>query len=125
MSLLIFLGVAVAGGLGAIARFLVDSLIRSRRYTEVLWATMAINISGSLAMGFVVGVSATQLMSNDVALVISTGFLGGYTTFSAASYETVQLIRQRRYGMSLVVGVGTLLLTVGAVGLGLWLASLL
>ena len=76
-------------------------------------------------LGFITGLTLTHLLPTDVSVVIGTGFLGGYTTFSTASYETVQLIKQGRYGWSLASGVGMLVLAVSAAGLGLWLASLI
>jgi CrcB protein len=122
---LIFLLLAAAGGLGAATRFLFDGVLRSRMKTAYPWATTIINVSGSLVLGFVIGLTLTHLLPTDLAAVIGTGFLGGYTTFSTASYETVQLIKQGRYGWSLASGFGMLVLAVAAAGLGLWLASLL
>lgn len=125
MTPLIFLLLAAAGGLGAATRFLFDGVLRSRMKTAYPWATTIINVSGSLVLGFVIGLTLTHLLPTDLAAVIGTGFLGGYTTFSTASYETVQLIKQGRYGWSLASGFGMLVLAVAAAGLGLWLASLL
>lgn len=123
MTPLIFLLLAVAGGLGAATRFLVDGLIRAKLKTAYPWATTIINVSGALVLGFITGLTLTHLLPTDLNVVIGTGFLGGYTTFSTASYETVRLIKQRRYGASLASGIGMLILAVAASGLGLWLAS--
>ena len=123
MTLPLFLLVVVAGGLGAGVRFVVDGLIRSRVRTAFPWATTIINVSGSFALGLVIGATLSNLLPPEFAVVLGTGFLGGYTTFSTASYETVQLIRQRRLAASLVSGVLMLVLSLTAAGLGLWIGS--
>ncbi|MEO6309934.1 MAG: fluoride efflux transporter CrcB [Leifsonia sp.] len=124
MTALIFLLLSVAGGLGAATRFFFDGVLRSKLQTAFPWPTTIINVSGSLALGFITGLTLTHLFPSELSIVIGTGFLGGYTTFSTASYETVRLIKQGRYGSSLASGIGMLILSVGASGLGLWLASL-
>jgi CrcB protein len=123
MTLPLFLLVVVAGGLGAGVRFVVDGLIRSRVRTAFPWATTIINVSGSFALGLVIGATLSNLLPPEFAVVLGTGFLGGYTTFSTASYETVQLIRQRRLAASLVSGVLMLVSSLAAAGLGLWIGS--
>ena len=121
MTLPVFLLIVVAGGLGAGVRFVVDGLIRSRVRTAFPWATTIINVSGSFALGLIIGATLSNVLPQEFAVVLGTGFLGGYTTFSTASYETVQLIRQRRYVASLISGVLMLLFSVVAAGLGLWI----
>ncbi|MFB9309836.1 CrcB protein [Agromyces hippuratus] len=123
MTLPLFLLIVVTGGLGAGVRFVVDGLIRSRVRTAFPWATTVINVSGSFALGLIIGATLSNLLSPELALVLGTGFLGGYTTFSTASYETVQLVRQRRFAASFVSGVLMLVFSLTAAGLGLWLGS--
>ncbi|WP_066301407.1 fluoride efflux transporter CrcB [Arthrobacter luteolus] len=125
MTPLTFLVLALAGGAGAAVRFLFDGLIRTWLQTEFPWATTLINVSGSLALGVLTGLTLGQVLPTDLGIVIGTGFLGGYTTFSAASYETVQLIKQGRHIASLVSGVGMLVLSVAAALLGLWIGTAL
>jgi CrcB protein len=60
-----------------------------------------------------------QLLPDAVRLVAGTGFLGGYTTFSTASFETVRLVQERRVPTALLYGLGTLLATTAVAGLGL------
>lgn len=124
MNPLIFILLALAGGIGASVRFLVDGLIRANLKTAYPWATTIINISGSLVLGFITGLTIARVLPTDLNIVIGTGFLGGYTTFSTASYETVQLMRQRRYGHALGSGIGMLVGCVAAAMLGLWLGGL-
>lgn len=125
MNPLIFILLALAGGVGASVRFLVDGLIRANLKTAYPWATTLINISGSLVLGFITGLTVARVLPTDLNIVLGTGFLGGYTTFSTASYETVQLIRQRRYGHALGSGIGMLIGCVAAAMLGLWLGELI
>lgn len=124
MTPLVFAALAAAGGLGAAARFAVDGVVGSRLRTIFPLATFIINVSGSLALGLLTSLAAGHLISQDWALILGSGFLGGYTTFSTASYETVRLMGEKRYFASLANALGSLIATVGAAGLGFWLGSL-
>jgi CrcB protein len=123
MTPLVFVALAVAGGIGAAVRFLVDGLVRSRFKTVFPWATFAINVSGSLLLGLLTALAGAAALPLGWNLVLGTGFLGGYTTFSTASYETVRLLAERRWGASLASGVGTLVACVAAAALGYWAGS--
>ncbi len=119
MSPAIVLLLVLAGGLGAVARFVVDSLIQARAGAAFPLGTLVINISGSLILGLLTGLTMAQLLPDAVRLVAGTGFLGGYTTFSTASFETVRLVQERRVPTALLYGLGTLLATTAVAGLGL------
>lgn len=116
--------VAVAGGVGAVSRFVLDGLIRSRIATLVPAGTFVINVSGSLLLGFVTGLVLIGAEPTDFRVVLGTGFLGGYTTFSTAMIETVRLLQQRRWVAAGVNGIGMLLLGLGAAVLGVFLGTL-
>jgi len=113
--------VCLAGGLGAVARFVLDGLIRARIGASYPVATTVVNLTGSLLLGVVTGLALGQLVSDSLHLVLGVGFLGGYTTFSTASYDTVRLVQERRWTSALANGVGTLLVSVLLAALGLWL----
>jgi CrcB protein len=108
-----------AGGLGAVSRFVVDGAIRSRSGSSYPLGTLVINLSGSLVLGLLTGLTIAHLLPDTVRLVVGTGFLGGYTTFSTASFETVRLVQQRRVPAALLYGLGTVLATTAVGGLGL------
>ncbi len=119
--------IALAGGLGALLRFLVDGWVnaRARAWAPRLGAplgTVLINVTGSLLLGLVVGwlVGAGD---DTWALPIGTGLLGGYTTFSTASVEAARLILAGRGLLAALHAVGMLLASVGAAALGLWIAG--
>jgi len=113
---------ALAGGFGAIARFTLDGLIRGRLKAVLPLGTMIINVSGSLLLGFVTGLVLFHAVPSAWQLVLGTGFLGGYTTFSTASFETARLIQERQLLAALVNGLGMLVLALAAAAAGLWLA---
>lgn len=125
MTPLIFAALAAAGGLGAVARFLLDGAIGRRYRTLFPWATFTINVSGSLALGLLTALAAGSLLSSEWALIFGTGFLGGYTTFSTNSYETARLLGEKRFVASLANAMGTLAACVGAAALGYWAGALL
>ncbi|TAL41040.1 MAG: fluoride efflux transporter CrcB [Salinibacterium sp.] len=125
MTPLLFASVAAAGGVGASFRLLVDGFVRSRSRGGYPFGTTIINITGSLALGFVVGLALNSLLPEMWRQIIGTGLLGGYTTFSTASFETVRLLQERRQIASILNGFGMLVGAVLAAALGLWLASLL
>jgi CrcB protein len=115
---------ALAGGLGAGTRFVLDGVIRARVASQFPWATMLINVTGSLLLGVLAGLVLFHGSAATARLVIGTGFCGGYTTFSTASFESVRLLQHRKYGQALANAVGTLLLTAAAAAAGMAIASL-
>lgn len=123
MSPLDYLWVGLAGSAGTVLRFVVDGTVTHRVAGRLPLGTMAVNVSGSLLLGFVVGLVVFRGQPALWQTVAGTGFCGGYTTFSTASFETVRLTQAGAYGAALVTGTGTLLLTVGAGALGLLLSQ--
>lgn len=124
MTPLLFIGIAIAGGLGAVARMLFDDAFKVWSPRSTPWSTLLINVSGSFVLGLLTGLAGANLLPEDWHLVLGTGFLGGYTTFSTASFETVKLIEERKWGSSLLSGIGTLIFATAASGLGLWAGGL-
>ena len=112
MTPLLFALLSVAGGIGAALRLLVDGAVRARFGGLLPWGTIAINLSGSLVLGFLTGLADTGELSSPALLVAGTGLLGGYTTFSTASIETVRLLQQGRIRAALLNGFGVLVIAV-------------
>jgi CrcB protein len=114
----LFALLSVAGGVGAVLRFVVDGLARRLLGTRLPWGTAIINVTGSFVLGLLTGL-VTVGMPKELLLVLGTGLLGGYTTFSTASVEAIRLVQQRRLGASLLSAAGGLVLSVAAALLGL------
>lgn len=111
--------VALAGGLGASCRFVVDGAVNARRGDHVPpGGSFVVNVVGSLVLGWCM---AALVRHPDPRLVIGTGFCGGFTTFSTAMLESVRLWLAGRHwkaiGLTLSVLVGSLL----AAAAGYWL----
>ena len=123
MTFGLFLLLAASGGSGAVVRFVVDGFIQDHLTTSFRWSTTIINVTGSLVLGLLTGLTLEQLAPTDLSVAIATGFLGGYTTFSTASWETVQLIREGRYWASFISGIMMLVLSVAAAIIGLWVGA--
>lgn len=113
---MIALWVVLAGSAGAVGRFVLDSVIRSRLKTEFPYATMMINITGSAVLGVVAGLVAFRSAPEQVQAIVGVGFCGGYTTFSTASVETVRLLERRRYRLAAYNAIGSALGTTAVVG---------
>nr|WP_279672190.1 CrcB family protein [Flexivirga meconopsidis] len=111
----------LAGAVGAVARFVADAELRRRLLPNGPWATVVINVSGSLVLGALAAWAHRSASGESALAILGTGFCGGYTTFSTASYETMRLIEQRRYTVAALSGAGGLVLAVAASLLG-WAA---
>ncbi|MCW2511638.1 MAG: crcB protein [Mycobacterium sp.] len=109
----------VAGAVGAVTRFLLDASIKGRWQSPFPLATVIINVTGSLLLGVLAGMVLFHGQPAAWQTVIGTGFCGGYTTFSTASFETVRLIQQNRRMLALLNALGSLVLSVAACGAGL------
>lgn len=96
--------IAATGGLGAALRYLIDAQVTSHLGSRFPWGLLVVNLSGSFALGLLTGLA----LDHRWTAVVSIGFLGGYTTFSAASLDTVSLLRERRYAAALLNGPGML-----------------
>jgi fluoride exporter len=114
VSLGVLLGVGVTGGLGAIARFLLDGAVSSRFGRAFPYGTLAVNLSGAFVFGALVGAA----LSGDALRLAGTGFLGGYTTFSTWMLETHRLAEDGRMGLGALNVVVSLILGVLAAWLG-------
>lgn len=118
---------ALAGGLGAVLRFVVDGAVTARLARRVRgqvypWGVTVVNVSGSFAIGLLAGVLPS---GHPLLAVLGIGLLGGYTTFSAASYDTVRLLRRGRIVAGLSNSVGQLIVAVLSAWLGVLLGALL
>ncbi|WP_313409867.1 CrcB family protein [Aeromicrobium sp.] len=107
--------VALAGGIGAGLRFVVDALVGARVRGRVPLGTFVVNVTGSLVLGLLVGLAP----GDDVLTILGVGLLGGYTTFSAASLEAVAIGSDSRPA-ALAHGAAMLAVSLAAAGLGLW-----
>lgn len=88
------LAIAVGGGIGALARYRLEGVIAPRQRTPFPLSTLVINVTGSTALGLLVGAVG---LSAGVVPLLGTGFLGGYTTFSTFTYENMQLVQDRAW----------------------------
>ena len=88
--LLIFLG----GGIGAVLRYWMQGVVYSRTGTDFPYGTLAVNVLGCLVIGFLmISLEERFLAVPSLRLFLTIGILGGFTTFSSFSYETLALVR--------------------------------
>jgi fluoride exporter len=98
--------VAIGGAMGSIARFLLGSFVQQRAGTAFPIGTLIINITGSILLGFLLRFAlATPSITPATRALLTTGFCGGYTTFSTFSYETVALIEENELGRAALYAV--------------------
>lgn len=86
------LAVALGGALGAVSRYGLDRAIESRSSSSFPWATLAVNVSGCLLVGFLIAAVVDRHEAPAwVRAGLIVGFCGGYTTFSTFAQETLDL----------------------------------
>ena len=119
-----FLLVAVAGAIGAPARYLLDLWVQRRVGRVFPWGTFAINVSGSVVLGFVTGLALFHGLPQAPKLLIGTGFCGAYTTFSTFVFESVRLGEENATGPAIGNIVGSVVAGLAGAAGGLALAAL-
>jgi fluoride exporter len=111
--------IAVAGALGALARYGLEGLVSRRAPGAFPWGTFAVNISGAFVLGFVFTVMTEQFMVAPwIRGAVTIGFLGAYTTFSTLSFESYRLLEDGAIGIAAANMLGSLAAGLGAVYLG-------
>lgn len=117
--------VAVGGAIGASLRHLVNLGALRLAGPNFPWGTMAINIVGSFAMGVFIELLARRFnVSNEIRLLVATGILGGFTTFSAFSLDFAVLWERGPALPALAYAIASVLGSLFAIFLGLWLARM-
>jgi CrcB protein len=119
VSLPVWCAAAVLGGVGALLRFLVDSVVSQRLARDFPYGTFVVNLSGAVLLGFTTGVA----LSGDQAVLVGSATVGAYTTFSTWMLETHRLAEEgelarafANLGLSLLAGLAAAALgrTIGA-----------
>ena len=111
--------IAVAGAVGALARYGIEGLVSRRAPGAFPWGTFAVNVSGAFVLGFVFTLMTEQLsVAPWVRGAVTIGFLGAYTTFSTLSFETYRLLEDGALGLAVANALGSLAAGLTAVYLG-------
>lgn len=120
---LIFIG----GGLGACLRFFLSIYIYNSTSGTFPWGTFAINVAGSFLIGLIVALSINKpcFIDNNIKLLLTTGFCGGFTTFSTLSWELFTLLKEGYYIQGILYSFGSIVLGLTAVIIAFYLAKIL
>jgi len=114
--------VALAAGAGAVARYVVDQVVQHRVGAQFPYGTMLINVTGSLLLGVITGVSIHHGLPNTPTIVVGVGFAGGYTTLSTWAWESLALAEGRNMLEASLNVVGSFAIGLGAAAIGLAVA---
>ncbi|MBY5957529.1 fluoride efflux transporter CrcB [Membranicola marinus] len=118
--MLVFLG----GGIGSVLRYLVGVWVSGWTPMNFPWGTFLVNIIGSLVIGIIYGLVLSSSQTGEIQkLLLITGFCGGFTTFSAFSYENMALLQIGAYDRFLLYALSSVLLGLFMVFVGYKLAS--
>ncbi len=112
--ILVFLG----AGFGGVLRYAIGNIIKWNG-TNFPWATFVVNIIGSFLIGIILAYSLkNEIFSTNYKLLLTTGICGGFTTFSALSAESLQLIKQGNWMLALAYIICSIVLGIVACGIG-------
>jgi CrcB protein len=114
MSVLLWLGVAVLGGTGSVARLLLDGLVAARTDGEFPSGIFVINLTGAAVLGLLAGLA----LDHDAMLLAGTALVGGYTTFSTWMLDSERLAQAREPRLLALNVLGSLICGVSCAALG-------
>ena len=125
-----YLYVFLGGGLGAVCRYLATTAIGARFGMMFPFGTLFVNTLGSFLMALIMGflltmAKANNLLSEPLRLLLTVGFLGGFTTFSSFSMETLTLLRSGSIVLAISNIAANVVLGLIAAILGLYLAAMI
>jgi CrcB protein len=117
------LWIALGGALGAAVRHFMNVWIARVAGGDFPWHTMVINVSGSFATGFLISLMALRWnVSNELRAFLTTGILGGYTTFSAFSLDFAMLVERKTYMLAAAYALGSVIPSLIAIFIGMAIA---
>lgn len=110
--------------IGGICRYLLSTFIQTKSEETFPYGTLAVNLTGCLLIGCLYGISERWFVSTDAKLLLITGVLGGFTTFSAFSVETFLLMKEGRFIASIIYILISVLAGVALTAVGAWIFKL-
>jgi CrcB protein len=122
--MMLVLGIAIAGAIGAPARYLLGRLVQERTASALPLGTFVVNVSGSLVFGLLSGLALYHGFPSTPRVVLGTGLCGAYTTFSTFTYETIRLVEEGDVVNAIRNALATMVVSCLAAGAGLALAAL-
>lgn len=124
-NLAVLLAVALGGAIGSVGRYLVSAVWMPAAGPHALpWGTLLVNVAGSFLYGLLFAVLTQYLpASGTLRVALLAGFLGGFTTFSSFSFETVRLFQEGQPGLAIGYVLASVLSCLLAVWLGLALVK--
>ena len=118
--------VAAGGAIGSAARYVLNGLIQSAAWGGFPFGIFIVNISGGLIMGILTELMALKWnVSLELRAFLTTGILGGYTTFSTFSLDSAMLIQRHDYTTAGAYVVGSAILSIVALFCGMWLVRVI
>jgi CrcB protein len=117
--------VALGGAIGSAARYLVGAFVANRFGTDFPWGTFIVNVSGSFLIGVILSLVGGGQLPAGARLFLAVGVMGGYTTFSTYSNETLQLVQGGEVGAAMFNALGQVVAGFIGVYLGVVLGRVL
>ena len=118
--------VALGGALGSLLRYLVAGAVQPAWWPGFPFGIFVVNITGGLIMGLITALAALKLnLTPEARAFLTTGILGGYTTFSTFSLDSAMLIERGNYAQAGAYVVGSVVLSILALFTGLWIGRVL
>ncbi len=125
-TLYMWLAVAGGGAIGSVMRYGVSLLIQARAASTFPYATMLVNVLGSLIMGFLFIVLLERFSDNlNLRLLLTVGVLGSFTTFSTFSLDAFMMIERGEWSGALIYIAGSVFLSLAALTGGVYLGRFL
>jgi len=117
--------VALGGAIGSAARYLVGAFVANRFGPDFPWGTFIVNVSGSFFIGVILSFVGGGLLPAGARPFLAVGIMGGYTTFSTYSNETLQLVQGGEVGAAMFNALGQVVAGFIGVYLGVVLGRVL
>jgi fluoride exporter len=121
----LLLAIGTGSFIGGIFRYLLSQLIQAKAFTTFPFGTLGVNIIGCFLIGLVFGLSNRGHLTPEWRLFLATGLLGGFTTFSAFSNDTISLLRDGQFWYASAYTASSVLFGFAATFIGIALIKLL
>ncbi len=123
MKILLLIG---AGSfIGGVSRYLLSQFIQNKSLTTFPFGTLSVNIIGCLLIGIVFGIAEKGNLSPEMRLFFATGLLGGFTTYSAFSNDTVAMINSGQYNYAITYVLSSVVIGLVATFLGIMVTRMI